>query len=399
MKLDRLRTGPIAWFASSVLATAAVLVGAAWWPHASRPGAPPAETRERAPLAERVLAPTVARPQFAIDPAKRGEILRRLRPRPEWSASHLLHALHLYGPGATVTENGTGLSAPVLDLLLDADRGEKHFRSPKVLQPTRNGARFAAHEVYYLGTNQNAAEAHPGQALAVLAQLGLPTDRPVRLPDGRAGTLQLVVDDLVANFSLDGEIFWDVLPVMLYLPPARSWRTKLGREYTFDDVARELLRRPADRTPCAGTHRLLPLAVLLRVDAETPVLSDAVRTEVRGHLRLVARVLTDTQRPQGFWETNWTQNLPGSKRAKDPLGGLPIGRVIATGHHVEWLMLLPDDLRPPDEVFARAGTFLVEAVLAESKDALAVGMNYCPLVHAARSAVVLSDGPGPDRRK
>lgn len=362
------------------------------------PAAVSATPRVELPLAKTALRPTLDHPVCELDPTKRNEMLRRLAPTADTSASTLLHALHLFGPSVTVPEAGGGPPAPVLDLLLDSDRGDRHFKGSRMLMETRYGARFAIHKQFFLGTNQNGSEAHPGQALAVLAGLGLAADQPVRLPGGRAGTLQLLLDDLVANFVLEGEIFWDVVPLILYLPPERAWRNKHGREFTFDAVARELLGRPLDRSPCAGSHRLSALAILLRADAERPVLSDEVRAEVRGHLQTVAGVLTESQRPQGFWDETWSDHMPGGRPGRT--GHPVLGPLIATGHHVEWLLLLPPDLRPPDEVFARAGRWLPGAVLELSADKRALASPaYCPLVHAARSALLVSGRVPPDGRR
>jgi hypothetical protein len=186
-----------------------------------------------------------------------------------------------------------------------------------------------------------------------------------------------------------------VMPLMLYVPPARSWRNKFGKEFTFDDAVRELLSRPIERSPCAGTHRLTALAVMLRVDAEVPVLSEAVRAEVREHLRVVVRTLTECQRPQGFWEPSWFQELPGARPLMFRNMTGTESEVLATGHHLEWLMLLPPDMQPPPEVFARGARWLTKVLLEESKDNRWVAANYCPVIHAARSVLVLAEGEGP----
>ena len=42
--------------------------------------------------------------------------------------------------------------------------------------------------------------------------------------------------------------------------------------------------------------------------------------------------------------------------------------IIPTGHHLEWLMLLPDGMRPPDSVFRRSAAWLLTALIAEWKE-------------------------------
>lgn len=380
--------------AGSLLLAGGALCVAAWGPWGnSRAGG--SGSLAVAPVGARVSIAEVFRPGLKLPVAEmsaadRETILRRLAPRPDANLSILLHSLHLYGPETRVPERGTGGTARILDLMFDSDRGQRHFGASRALLSTRYGARFPVHETFFLGTNQRGAEAHPGQSLAILSALGLPTTQPIRLAGGQESTLQAVFDDLVANFVLDGEIYWDVMPLILYAPPTKAWKNKFGKEFTFDDAARELLSRSLSGSPCAGTHQLTNLVVMLRVDTQTPILSDAVRGEIREYLGLVSRTLTECQRPQGYWDALWYQNMPGSK----PINGRAMvglnGEVLATGHHLEWMLLLPDDLRPPPEVFARGARWLTRVLLEETKDARWVSGNYCPVVHAARSALVLS---------
>jgi hypothetical protein len=340
-------------------------------------------------LATTVLRPTIPRHLHQITFRDRDELLRRLAPTEKFDLPGLLHALHLYGAGAQVVERGTHARARIIDLLLDSDRGTRHFGSRPLL-PTRYGARFSAREGYLLGTNQSGTEAHPSQALAILAELGLPLNHPIRLPGDRIATLQVVLDDLIANFVLDGEIYWDILPLMLYTPPARSWRNKLGKEFTFEDVVHELLARSPKQATCAGTHLLMALAIMLRIDAETPVLSDPVRTEVREHLRVVVRTLTACQRPHGYWFPFWYEDLPGASPILDRVPMGRNGQILATGHHLEWLLLLPPELQPPHEVFTQSARWLAAALMEESRDTQWLLENYCPATHAARAALLLS---------
>jgi hypothetical protein len=157
-------------------------------------------------------------------------------------------------------------------------------------------------------------------------------------------------------------------------------------------VARELLRRRLKHTPCAGTHVLAALAVMLRVDASIPVLSSAVRAEVQDYLRTVVNTLIGCQCPEGYWFPFWYQDLPGVGPLADRVPMGKTGQILATGHHLEWLVLLPSHLQPPHQVFARGARWLSEALMEESRDGEWVVQNYCPATHAARSLLLLSGG-------
>src|SRR5262249_47584281 len=153
-----------------------------------------------------------------------------------------------------------------------------------------------------------------------------------------------------------------------------------------DDVSRELLGREPNQSACCGTHRLVSLAVMLRVDADTPVLSDAVRWQVREVLRETAQTLAACQDESGSWDATWFQHLRGAPplNSNQIVQG-DIGRLVVTGHHLEWLMLLPEDLQPSAEVFTSGAHWLHKVLMASSSDPEWVAANYCPVIHAARS--------------
>jgi hypothetical protein len=230
----------------------------------------------------------------------------------------------------------------------------------------------------------------------VLGEIRVPLDMPIRLPGGVAGTLRLVLDDLIANFTLEGEIYWDAAAIGLYVPPARRWSNKFGRTFTFDELARELLARDPSDSSCAGTHRLSTLALLLRVDGETPIFSGRVREAVREHLGLVARVIAACQSSDGSWDLSWHTNLPGGTH-QHPTSSAAWPKIITTGHHLEWMMLLDTELRPRDEVFARGAEWLMPTLLREVGEQGLPGEQYCPASHAARVLRVLQKSGPVDR--
>src|SRR5262249_37615733 len=157
-----------------------------------------------------------------------------------------------------------------------------------------------------------------------------PLSQSIRLPGAREGTLQLVLDDLMANFVLEGEIYWDAVALALYVPPARAWKNKFGKEFTFDVLAEELLSRPVLDSACAGTHRLIALTILLRVDEEERILSSAVHDRVYSLLKEVAQTLTVNQRADGAWQANWPEALPGAKPSPSWARGDVTSEIIAT---------------------------------------------------------------------
>lgn len=343
----------------------------------------------RQPLVVYALRPTIG----GIFSPKRGEVedlLARLALAKDPTLSDVLHGLHLFGGDLRIPAGeGSEKTIRAVDLLLDSKQGKSVFGMP-TLCATRYGARFFIHNPVRLGTNQNAVEAHPGQALSVLAELGIPLSQPIRLPGNRQATLQVVLDDLIANFVLEGEIYWDAVALALYVPPARAWKNKFGKEFTFDALAEELLARPIMDSSCAGTHRLIALTILLRVDGEEGVLAPEVRSRIRSHLNLVAKTLTASQRGDGSWLINWADYLPGAKPSQSWGRENVTGAMIATGHHLEWLMLLPEEMRPPRQVYVKAAQWLLATALRQSKNIQWLRSRYCPATHAARTVKMIA---------
>jgi hypothetical protein len=375
--------------AACALAAAACLL-IVWLPRRTTPPGPLPEAKEgrdqRGPLAGRALSPTIGA-VFSPEREKLEQLSARVALRKDPKMGDIVHALHVFG-GEVRAPAGPGGQVRAVELMLDSGKGNEVFGVP-TLYPTRYGARFFLHDPVRLGTNQGSSEGHPGQALSILAELGVPLTQPIVLPGGKQGTLQMVLDDLVANFVLEGEIYWDAAALALYVPPARSWRNKFGKEFTFDALAEELLGRPLSDSACCGTHRLITLTVLLRVDAEERILSPAVADRIRRHLKEVAEALAAHQRPDGTWQAGWPDYLPGAKPGN---WGRPDveSMVITTGHHLEWLLLLPEGMRPPRQVYAKAAEWLLNAVLRQAANEAWLREWYCPASHAVRVVRLLA---------
>jgi hypothetical protein len=216
---------------------------------------------------------------------------------------------------------------------------------------------------------------------------------------GGPRTVRDILNDTCANFNPDQrEIEWTALALALYLPPRSGWHDKFGKPYSLDSLSELLLGRPyAEGLPCGGTHKLYTLTVLMRVDEATPVLSPGVREKLRAHLRDQVAMLVRTQAEDGTWLTNWYRG----ERARSSSAGAPAeveqARVLATGHHVEWLMLLPPEFQPPRDRLVRAARWLQLRLAADAQETLMT--HYCPYSHAGRVLSVLAGSPEPRGRK
>ena len=383
---------------AGLLAVAVVAVRPWSW---GAPGRPPAAARAEGPAASRPPrdSPVSLRPTLtfadeldarAVDP-----LVERLRQDRPVSVSDALHVLRLFGPDAVCKPaNGEGAPLPVLDTILDYETGSAYFGgSGPPLIDTREGVRSRV--VFRRDARwQPERQAHDDQLLAILAEVGVPLSRRVRTPGGEH-TVRNILDDTLANFDLKKqEIEWSALSVALYLPPRNSWFDKYGQRFTLDDVATELMARLyRPRLSCAGTHLLYSMTALMRADEQYAVLTPGVREELREKLREAACALPRSQSPDGMWGADWASPLRETAGAGSP-GAAPRGdQILATGHHVEWLMLLPPDMAPPRECLLAALRGL--QVRLQADDPQLMRQNYCPYSHAARVLRVLSRREAP----
>ncbi|HUY91550.1 MAG TPA: hypothetical protein VMV10_22610 [Pirellulales bacterium] len=350
-------------------------------------------------FASRVLHPSVTG-VLPLDAKGLAALNDSLRVGSDDTFSLLLHAVAVYGPTACVSSPACGGEVGLTELALDSDLSARHFGGFRALCKTRYGARFPlVHKT--LAHVEVGAEAHPGQALAVLAASGADLATPLSLPGGESGELRLVLDDLLANFSLDGELYWDAVALSLLLPPAQTnWTNKFAQSFSFDDLANELIARPETASACLGIHRLISLTVLYRADRERPILTEAARGRVSETLALAVQRLCSSQAEDGSWSYRWSQEA--AKQVSQFAVSLPedpMWHVVATGHHLEWLVLLPPELAPPTSVYRRAGSWLYNRLMQQIDDREWAKKLYCPVSHAVRCLNVLNAGDrlNPDR--
>lgn len=307
--------------------------------------------------------------------------LEKCRPSASWHAMPaLLHGLMLWGPQPN-DPTGPTLLACVLDhrSLVEAYGDHTPF-----LVRTRYGAQFSDSRV--TAKSRADRESHVGQALSILAELEVPPSRRIETADGPA-TMKDVIDDLVANYSPDAEPEWTVAALACYLPPERSWRNKFGEEYSFDEVASRLLERPHGlASPCAGTHTLYSLSVLLQVDRQASILSRDSRARAEAYLRRAASLLEKSQRGDGSWGIDWAREVDPARlwKRQEPIW--------MTGHHLDWMAIVPDVLRVPPDRLASAARFVARSIAA-IPDETVPERDTCAYYHGPRAIRRLLGGP------
>lgn len=304
-------------------------------------------------------------PELVSD-AELAAVLKQVRPK--FKQNHLKpnyveHALRIWGVDATFADPEVMSGVQMQEFLTDhakylASWGEK---IDPLLMENEAG-------VSIRWGKSEGASVHHDHWLACLTEAGIRLDEPVFVPSHRQKSIRDVLQQSLRDFRVDErETEWSALAFGLWLPPVRSWQTNDGRELSFDLLARRLLRGLKSQGVCHGTHRLYSMMLLVRLDDEFHILSPEIRGDILAHLGRIRDILKESQFADGHWPSNWPD---GAAAVKAPIEDEQFRQVIATGHHLEWLAIAPEELHPPREQIHKAARWLIKTTTEQSEQAI-----------------------------
>jgi hypothetical protein len=227
---------------------------------------------------------------------------------------------------------------------------------------------------------EEGASVHHDHWLACLTEAGITLDEPVFTPSSRKSVAD-VLQEALRDFRLDEtEIEWSAMAFGFWIAPQKEWMTRSGRTVSFDMLAERLMRGHKRFGVCSGTHRVYSLMVLIRLDDDYHILSPETRELAMDHLRSVRDLITASQFEDGHWPSNWAEGADAiTKPADDPL----YKKVIATGHHLEWLAIAPKELHPPRELILKASAWVIKTTIEQTdKD---IGERYTFFSHVGNA--------------
>ena len=292
-------------------------------------------------------------------------VLRQIQPRfpaQKIKPNYVEHALRVWGIDAEFRDPKVMSGRKMLDFLVNnaqyvASWGTKV--SP-LLQEEETG-------VAIRWGKEEGASVHHDHLLACLSEAGVSLNEPVYTPSHREKTINDILQQALRDFRLDErETEWSVLAYGLWLPPAGKWKNNAGREITFDMLVDRLIRGALPLGVCHGTHRLYSLMALVRLDDEFngQLIRPETRARIMTHLKQVRDIIIDSQFPDGHWASNWPE---GADSVKKPVEDELFRQVIATGHHLEWLAIAPEELHPPREKLHLAATWLIKTTKGQTR--------------------------------
>jgi len=290
----------------------------------------------------------------------------------EISFSHMLHLLRLLD--ASGTKNKSTYQGSLFKLLTNSN-AEATIHRPAAFLQTRWGIRAK------IGRDTLYGEQHVDQCLSTFAELGVTLDESVSI-DSLHYTVRDLLNDSIANFDLDQpEIEWTAVAYASYLAPVtRVWRNRFGAEFSFDDLTASLMHRDLSKQSCAGLHILNSMAVIAQVNDAYGVLSPYIRDQLSRRLTLLVEGASQTQLSEGAWALDWFEPDSSSYNSmyRAPISGR-IGRLLATGHLLETMLLLPNSRQIPESQIKAGVAWLQQELLllssAECCD------RFCPAIH------------------
>ncbi len=227
-------------------------------------------------------------------------------------------------------------------------------------------------------------EQHVDQFLATCAECGIPLNRTIQSPNGPVALSELLRSSR-RDFVSDQEIAWSVVAYCLYMPGEARWKNRFGESHSYESLAEAMLVGAESESNCWGTHRLYALAIMLQSDSESHFLSARLRRHILQHFARTSARLVGNQRRIGAWGGEWAKE---DSKPTDTTGTTIDTMISVTGHHLEWMALVPKEARPDAASLHAAVEFLLKA--CEQRNFAAMRKRYCPYSHAARALKLLT---------
>jgi len=310
-------------------------------------------------------------------------VLKKILPR--FSRDHLRpnlveHALRTWGSEIEFTNpdiiSGPQMKEFLTDMAKFVDSWGKNANPLMIANDDGVHVRFA---------EDRSGSVHHDHTLAALTEAGLSLDDRV-FTTAREMRVRNIVIEALRDFRLDErETEWSVMSFALWMAAQKTatWHNGQGRQITFDMLAERLMRNHKRDGVCLGTHRVYSLMLLVRLDDqnEGKLITRETREQILSYLASVRDLIATAQREDGSWGSNWTDGAEALANA-DP-AELMSKRVIATGHHLEWLSIAPIELHPPKEQILKAADWLIANVEATPQDE--IDTNYTFYSHVGKA--------------
>ncbi len=279
-----------------------------------------------------------------------------LRP---WS---IMHGILAYGLNATVVTQGHYVNS--VDYLCANGRGDDR----RILS-LQNQQLFAA--------KGRGVQGHEGQLLAILAQVGVPSDKKLNV-DGREFTVQDLVRYQQAKCRSRSELTFTLIGLAHYLDSDELWRDDMGQGWNIPRLIHEEITQPINGSACGGLHRLMGLSFALETRRQRGEPVNGQWQRVAHFVQSYQKRALDYQNADGSFSTEWFDG-PGNRSDL-------ARRIYTTGHTLEWLVFsLPDDQLESSPMLRAVDAMISMLRVEASTPRQLHGFDVGPKGHALRA--------------
>ena len=181
---------------------------------------------------------------------------------------------------------------------------------------------------YIYGHEGPGSQGHPGQFLAMLAQVNLKRDYPVHVQGN-----QFTVEDLINSemYTCDSkrELTFKLLALSHYLPSNARWKSASGEVWSIPRLLEIELSQPVNGAACGGTHRIMGINFALKTRQMRGEPIDGIYVRAQKYIRDYQRYAMTLRNRDGSFSSDWF------KRRSN--WGDKDRQLQTTGHILEWL--------------------------------------------------------------
>ncbi|HUE72087.1 MAG TPA: hypothetical protein VMP01_14470 [Pirellulaceae bacterium] len=316
----------------------------------------------------------------------------------EGNAVHMLRLMHV----ATDTQgwDHPDVFSDILAVLTNGAEYARRISKIPILVETPFGVAYRSAPPFAPGaealrTASTGGIPHVDKVLSVFGELGRGLTMELKPhPGSSTYTVADLASDSIQRMSLSRECEWTLIAYCDYLADGRPWKNCRGETFSPTSIAEHLLSLSAAGGACYGCHRPYALARCVGRERETPgFLSSPAKHACESHLRELSRELERNQRPDGAWDRN---SLPSGRADKSGASSSDLPQLeqllTITGHNLEWMAMVPQDLRPRDKAISMAIEYLLGLLQSRRDDCF--HFFWPQTSHALRALVHLSTPVG-----
>lgn len=233
------------------------------------------------------------------------------------SAWSVMHSMLGYGPNGLVAING--------------ERGQ---RTNVVHWLCQNGVcanrrLLYIQDGYIKGLEGPGFQGHPGQFLAMLAQIGVGRDFPMNI-QGQRLTVDALVNSEMYTCSSQAELTFKLISLSFYLDSAATWKSENDETWSLPKILAIEMAQPVNGAACGGTHRIMSVSYAVRNRWLRGEPIDGVYAQAQQYVRQYQQYAMSLQNRDGSFSTEWFKR-PATSKDKDR-------QLQTTGHILEWMV-------------------------------------------------------------